>query len=1067
MKKKFKVSILFLLFIPVVFILSLGFFNKVENVIKSKGFLDPTKVDNNWQVGMKFVDDGSLKDSMSWNATKEDEIKNIILQFNYKNGNAAFAYQPGELKIVIYNDFRNYKGNIIDVVSSSTGDDPNVYDWKLVSSGEEIVIENNIIIEETANFEGSVQIAFRPIPSQLVNGTSFVFDAYLYYNDTVVATANAVNLDFTSTRDSFSYNVKAEKIQALDGLPSNANDYIWVKYTLTTEKKLTGVREIKLKNTRWNYSRSYFPEDSLYFLQDVPNGAIALDDDLNQLTVTNGKVKLNNWRTLWYKMYSYVTIGYPKAQYEHATINSNSEVHGIYWDETEDVKLNEATKSVNLDNFQFVYTGVGDGGLRKIADKQSKVSITKAALGSAYAKYGFQLTYLWGGVKEDVEIGDDYVWALNDRQEYVRLTSDEYYFTSVTWSGSKLYNASEKAIKAYDLELWVRYAGETEYTKYGNTLKANVDNTVSFPSSVNVQAYKWIVRDVVESIKPDMNSTQAQYYGYVLTMYCNIRIHKEDLNTQSRIINFAYIKQYQDGEWVNQAEESNYAEGVTRNEIAPLDLSVHGDYLKRVACTQSMLDNAIRFQVTKKSSNNSLLQNDITNEQYTGQYTITTQMDFGYGYTDEFLGVEYFDLLPKGMNFSKVSKVNAASSNLKKIKTVSGVSLNDDYLEDHFNIEVKENYNGTGRTLVKMAWDFTDDPLDLSIDDIKKGTISGLAFPSFVMDVFVPYESFLENGVVYNNTIYMEPIEYKTRNFIPYSRINDYNGVVQTLSNGDTTYALKEDIDLNGNNTLDYMFTSTAKLEVIELYASHQDLLTLVETDQSNFNSRRAISSTFTNYIYKLRVRPSNNDITNLIIYDNLETAYGNNKHWEGEFVGIDTTYAESQGYVIDVYYSEKVDAGSLSTDRSWALYDETTVDKSKVKSLAFRYLDGEGNYVYIPAKTYTYVAIKMKAPIEDSYDNAYNNSWTEWTAYDNGEIVTGVNGIVSNIVEISLPRTKVGPHPTVEDLDDPSASSNNLSNNPKTDSPNTGDYISIVLAIFVTFLYIFMYSAIKLKQSK
>ena len=64
-------------------------------------------------------------------------------------------------------------------------------------------------------------------------------------------------------------------------------------------------------------------------------------------------------------------------------------------------------------------------------------------------------------------------------------------------------------------------------------------------------------------------------------------------------------------------------------------------------------------------------------------------------------------------------------------------------------------------------------------------------------------------------------------------------------------------------------------------------------------------------------------------------------KHWNGEFLGIDTSYAESKGYRVKVYYSEDVKAGNLVDDSSWKEYSEA-VDKSKVKSLAFEYLDAE-----------------------------------------------------------------------------------------------------------------------------
>ena len=35
----------------------------------------------------------------------------------------------------------------------------------------------------------------------------------------------------------------------------------------------------------------------------------------------------------------------------------------------------------------------------------------------------------------------------------------------------------------------------------------------------------------------------------------------------------------------------------------------------------------------------------------------------------------------------------------------------------------------------------------------------------------------------------------------------------------------------------------------------------------------------------------------------NFITAYGTKKHWNGEFLGVDTSYAENKGYKVKVYY--------------------------------------------------------------------------------------------------------------------------------------------------------------------
>ena len=54
----------------------------------------------------------------------------------------------------------------------------------------------------------------------------------------------------------------------------------------------------------------------------------------------------------------------------------------------------------------------------------------------------------------------------------------------------------------------------------------------------------------------------------------------------------------------------------------------------------------------------------------------------------------------------------------------------------------------------------------------------------------------------------------------------------------------------------------------------------------------------------------------------------------------------------------------SLNAD--WKEYSDS-IDKSKVKALAFEYLDTDGNKAVLPANSQTYVLVKMKAPPEEN----------------------------------------------------------------------------------------------------
>ena len=82
--------------------------------------------------------------------------------------------------------------------------------------------------------------------------------------------------------------------------------------------------------------------------------------------------------------------------------------------------------------------------------------------------------------------------------------------------------------------------------------------------------------------------------------------------------------------------------------------------------------------------------------------------------------------------------------------------------------------------------------------------------------------------------------------------------------------------------------------------------------------------------------------------------------------------------------------------------------DPSLVKSLAFEYLDNEGNPAIIPATSLVYVLVNMKSPTDENITTyAYNGCWTQWTAIDEfDQPVDFITGIQSNIVKVALPNT-------------------------------------------------------------
>lgn len=367
---------------------------------------------------------------------------------------------------------------------------------------------------------------------------------------------------------------------------------------------------------------------------------------------------------------------------------------------------------------------------------------------------------------------------------------------------------------------------------------------------------------------------------------------------------------------------------------------------------------------------------------------------------------EMYDLLPEGMELLddeetilnsimfEASYLNYSTYFYKLDKT--RFLNNDDLLNffiEHSEFNITKNWRGTNRTHIKLIIDFQEEPLIFLSEYSNSRDILKLSY-----NWKVSYDSFLEYGNVYENYVYG-------------------NGILKNgLQAISSSVADKEDINENGN-VEDKLSSAKSTATITSVVSTHQDVTKYVQTDKSNYSTGTIKASPGSEYTYKLRVRTGQNDVTNLVIYDSIEEyaqdkdgnivpAYGNKKHWNGEFLGVDTSYAEKKGYKVKVYYSENEQAGNLSEDNSWKEYSDS-VDKTKVKSLAFEYLskDDETLKAVLPANSQTYVLVKMKAPPEENRKIlAYNGCRTQWNALDDYDRpVDFITGINSNIVKVSL----------------------------------------------------------------
>lgn len=156
-------------------------------------------------------------------------------------------------------------------------------------------------------------------------------------------------------------------------------------------------------------------------------------------------------------------------------------------------------------------------------------------------------------------------------------------------------------------------------------------------------------------------------------------------------------------------------------------------------------------------------------------------------------------------------------------------------------------------------------------------------------------------------------------------------------------------------------------------------------------------------YSYKLRIAGGETTLDNIVLYDNLEEAYGDNSYWKGTFNGLDTTLldmiCEGEDYNYTVYYSKDKNQEFDLSDAGWIKEADWTDALADVKSIA---IDLGG--IRLNPKSLAYVIVNMKAPENGNPGvKAYNSYAADYKAYDSttGILMETIKALPSNTTEV------------------------------------------------------------------
>ena len=752
-------------------------------------------------------------------------------------------------------------------------------------------------------------------------------------------------------------------------------------------------------------------------------------------------------------------IGYPKANHrlEDGTLSTTirEEAWGTYKTYDDKELLAERESQIVLSNYNFIYDGRAVA-VKKItfSDGSSSIGHTtvQTRLNSAAIKAGdASVRYEVNGTLKSVDgptnlrIGDDVLFYKdNSSGETHRLTDSDYHFRYVVGhksSSMRTLNNGFIEQNEYSMKLYVRRRNKQNYELYKeysrfyfgiNDIDEEIAASVDFEANGDYDIVGWYYE--IEGVDKTLKNYAA------LTV---VELDKRDLPDEGVLYNFDYIEMRdQNGNPINVPNIYSYEGGITRNDVAPFDIETYGHYMQRAVADKPWgpIYLGTINHITSAGTRNASVIYDPQEQVFKGSLFLDSglsdrsisagsETDWSYlvgNYPEAHWRKRHTlnYLLPKGMIPTSTEEgVTSSVGDPKVIYAGDDEALRnpetgelwaadrpDLYrkISDRTRVTYLRNWHGTGQYMVRVDVDLSDAPLT--------GYSSWLRnYFSFKLDYMIPLEAYEEYGQEYTvksfadgqelNIVFDRDTDSVRTNYITDDGTGHFDDGVD-----DDDYVSIVDIDDDGD-TSEYIRESDLSIRVAQATSTSQTIHATARGDVDDvYTAQDVITSAGGNYSYKLRLSTGDNRNSNVVLYDNLEQDYENNEYWQGEFRSVDVSKAEEQldrdgnPIQIEVYYSEDARAGSLSDDNSWQAYDDS-VDKTKVRSLAFKYLNQNNEPAILPEFHSSYVLINMQAPDENTYDTfAYNSFRSEWNALDNsGQIIAGISGLNSNITAVQI----------------------------------------------------------------
>lgn len=957
MKKKNRFFICFLAFTLLLTGINFSFTNTAMAATNSD--LDNFDISLSW---------GDPQDNLSnpLTITKSDKEKEQIkLQVNIEyRGDGSTTFAPGDISFTvedIKDIFDSKTGNYFydyDVAAELVGSNSGIGDWYYTVEEEGYPTGENHVAnkytftnknEITGAFTSSVQLMFSLVtPEYTETSYSKTFNAALSVNGEE-KTSDDITLNWTAEKDTWEIDYcKFEQLsvdtpEILSRLPEGADPDDYIFVQAT-----------------YSFSQYDFTSVLCQGKLDIalPSDAIAgepIVSDANDsrmfvtnttLTRTDDGVSIINAEDdfgFWAAEDVTVPLAFPRDKYKDLTITLPASLSGVYYPETEWTFLDDISANISFPEFDYIYSGELYGMIKTELDgSASYYNFLKAYKDDSYLR-----DFRWKISLYTIYTGKPYDIVVGDDMSYAVYDDNTFRRLDDEETVITQVNVANLCSGA-TADVYGRTAGSDTYELFkgdialGNNAEDDIELDVSEKKYCDV---KIVYHNITQNIKDSF---------YIYNAY---RINEANDNGKipTCIYNMAYLDIMIDGEEL--LDDNTAITNITgiETDVDEHDKSVYGKKRYRATDLRETTDTHLRLDLYSNTSIDAV---------ENGQFPIDLEQSiqlYDYVGGTEMESIDFEVTIGEHINYS-LDDLIAEFNYDKGITLKSGKMVNSDNWRDYAEITSATNQDGTDT--IKVHFDFSEDP--------------------YVTRANTEY-----NRIAVAIEGYTDYDDYVMLNLAGTKFIHDIKVKVTTVD-GKTE-------DNNGTHYKQYPDNVTA---------TFQGVSKQVISEKQEYYDTTAEAELRGSYTYKLRLTTGDTAVKYAAFFDNLEEAYGENRYWKGEFIGVDASALEEAGATPAVYYSASADQAQSLSASGWILSTLWTNPLSDVKAIAIDL----GEYV-IPTNSLAYVEINMKAPEAASGPYAYNKYSVSYKAYAaEAELMTEDNAqetienLFSNVTTVSLP---------------------------------------------------------------